>query len=784
MRRVVTSSPDDDGCVNEAAPSAGGCQLQRWEIEAMRIRGPPLAKGIWSLGKGFETANSYSKKAESEMKVTSGGIAVLIATMVFSLAMPMGTLGQGRELIRGGGFEEGANAYWEQESTAGNLLLKQIPDAYSGNFVAQLGASGKSSDTLDQPVGALGAYAKELTITFYWRVENAKARSTDILYAEFVDANSGQVIPIGSLKASSGTRGWTQATYTYTPLELGLSPSTDYTLRFETELRSFSNPPVFDLDAVALTYEPLAGNAHAMLLPVDPPDPDLPPPVLDEDADMQYESTSGVTLTSNVHRDPPNDCPCNGSHQQITITVTGFTSLDTSAKVKFGTQGYTTMRTVTSFTVSGGGGTYQITCTIPDSPNKNVLGGATIKVKEYGKVAYSKPYAVDDSTGEQDGFYWGFPNPVSNIQLTSTHTPKVIGGEPMTVTATGMKAFQHWRSALNPPACGTRQPPTQNIDFDYPVVFTKDTSTPVIKVYAKRSTGNIDCSTGVYSATWSTDGAPAVCTSGTPCVATNTPMELDVLNPDNFSLDANGNPVAKHTYFKGTLPGALSFAPPTAAPSVTNAVPNYAYSVGPGGLVASCNGAPSTNTVQFQGTNVFRVLTVETLGSALPWTNLGSATAPYSVKGDASAYRSGSATVRFTTVDGLTSNLSGSGFSYNSSWKPVSSACPPSLTYSLNVAPGSYAYVDWWLLDTGLFESVNVSLTKIDGSSPSPLLNLTPDLLATDDQVYNVRAWRLMFTATTSAGIKTGDWIRYQAAVTASNIQIATAIITFQYTGP
>lgn len=718
------------------------------------------------------------------MKARLGGIAVCIMAVFVIMAMPLGTAGQSRELIHGGGFEDGASAYWEQESTSGNLLLKQIPDAYSGDFVAQLGATGRSSDILDQPLGALGAYAAQVTLTFYWRAENAKARSTDILFAEFVDANSGQIIPIGSFKASAGTKGWSQATFTYTPLELGLSPQRDYSLRFETDLRSFSNPPVFDIDDVMLTYTRPEQNAHAMLLPVEPPDPDLPPPVLDEDSDMQYESTSGVTLTSSVHRDPPNDCPCNGSHQQITITVTGFTSLDTSAKVKFGTQGYTTMRSVTSFTVSGGNGTYQITCTIPDSPNKNVLGGGTIKVKEYGKVAYSNPYAVDESTGEQDGFYWGFPNPVSSIQLTSTHTPKVIGGDPMTLAANGMKAFQHWRSNTSPPACGTRQYPTQNVDFDNPVVFTKDASSPPIRVYARRSQGTIDCSTGVYSSLWSADGAPAVCTTNTPCVATNTSMELNVLNPDNFTLDTNGNPVAKHTYFKGTLANALTFAAPTTPPSVSNAVPNYAYSVGPGGLVASCNGSPSSNTVQFQGTNVFRIQKIETLGSALPWTNLGSATAPYLVKGDASAYRSGSATVRFTTVDGLTSNLSGSGFSYNSSWKPVSSSCPPSLTYSLNVAPGSYVYVDWWLMDTGLFESVNVSLTKTDGSSASPLLNLTPDLVAIDNQDLNVRNWRLMFTATTSAGIKTGDWIRYQASVTASNIQIATAIITFQYTGP
>jgi hypothetical protein len=566
--------------------------------------------------------------------------------------------GPGREGLTGGGFEAGVGVPWEQGSSAGNELIVNVGSelAHGGNSIARLGSSRRTVDTLEQSVGAIGYYAQNATLSFYWRVENPRATGLATLYVQMVDAQSGETFPLASFRSVEGGTEWALASISISPSELGLSQSAEYLVRFEADVRFTSRSPAFEIDDVSLKYNSAVMAERAMLLPVDPPDTEPPPPVIDEDGDMQYVGTQGTTLEISQHRVPPNDCPCNGPHPQVQLTVTGFTALDAAAKVKFGYQGTPTMVTVTNFTVTGGNGTYYITCTVPQSPQKNKFGEGVIKVKEYGQVAQTKAYTFDDQTGAQTYFYWGFPDPIATIQVLSSATPSVLGDGSFSVTGNGLHAFQYKRST----GCGTNA----SNDFSYPAAYTKNGDSPAIKVEVARDGGSMNCSTGVYASTWTKQGAPTICNNTTPCVETGAPMQLVLLNPDNIGTDSNGKAAAKHDWLKGTLDNAITFAPPPqeAQPTFSpgtgfgpiNSV-GYGVTNGVAGDAAIRRLQNATNLVNFHGSNLYRITRI--VGDdGVEWDKalFTVVTKGQSFKGWAPSHVKGSETPFFATKDNAT----------------------------------------------------------------------------------------------------------------------------------
>lgn len=99
------------------------------------------------------------------------------------------------DVIKSGGFEEGSFLYWDQSPQTDSVLIQRVgpESAHGGVAIARLGGVPRASDSLDQFVGALGAYAGSATLSFYWKSDNAKPQ--DLLSIEFVDMGSGQAIP-------------------------------------------------------------------------------------------------------------------------------------------------------------------------------------------------------------------------------------------------------------------------------------------------------------------------------------------------------------------------------------------------------------------------------------------------------------------------------------------------------------------------------------------------------------------------------------------------------------
>ena len=276
------------------------------------------------------------------MSRAKGQWGIKIALGIAMLATTMGVVAQGSStlnVISAGGFEGTPAALaWDQYSSKCDVPIQQVgkTQAHGGSWIARLGGIPKATYTLEQGVGALGAYTQSATLSFYWQVENPMPGrdSDDVLYVDLEDANSGQIIPLATL-ADEGVSGWQLFSLPISPYNLGLRADKDYILHFESVIRSAKRPTTFDLDDVLLVIGPTSNpqGPVAQMLPIDPDtDPVELPPVADVDGDMQDMNSPQrdvIVVGTSVYghnRELPNTCsPPFTTHQQITLTATGFT---------------------------------------------------------------------------------------------------------------------------------------------------------------------------------------------------------------------------------------------------------------------------------------------------------------------------------------------------------------------------------------------------------------------------------------------------------------------------
>lgn len=551
------------------------------------------------------------------------GVAAFLALPGFGQSLPTSS-----EFIKCGNFDKGnANAYWEQESFAGDNLIQKVgaSAAYSGRYVARLGGARLTIDTLDQLLGAWPAYEGPATVTFYCRTEAGKSKGSkaDTLQVLLLDDQTGQQYPVGAV--SPPVSDWSAYSFKISPDDLGLLKGHDYYLRFEASDGSHPNPTAFNIDDVSIslgTASRVSNSPTPQIWATEPPDT-LP----DDDGDVPYISSPGYDVfIITPHRDLPNTCSCGyPSHRNVTITVSGFSQSDlANVKVKFKVPQAahahkgTIVGTPTYDPVTGIG---TIVCTVPDSPGgKNYLGPAQVKVKAgQNKKAWAPHYSCDEN-GNETGFFYGFPNPITNVQLLSSGTPNVVGGETFQVSANGLATFTRYRPNAVNPRCGDRP----NKDYIHPAIFVKDPADsriPKVKVQVNRSDLTNVCGSTVWTSTWTGDGAPAVCDTATPCIKTGTPLELDLINPDNIDdqTDAHGMPQPVYGYYKGTLANAVDFQPPATQPVFA---PGDGYgSANSVGFDTDASGNPidiairplqsATNKVKFHGTNIYRIKNIK-----------------------------------------------------------------------------------------------------------------------------------------------------------------------------
>jgi hypothetical protein len=317
------------------------------------------------------------------------------------------------------------------------------------------------------------------------------------------------------------------------------------------------------------------------------------------------------------------------THQSITITTSGFSTL-TGAVVKFKLPTAATLKNATITNITGN----VITCTVPDAPtDKNYLGAAQIKVKVGTEKTWVSDYSVDNSTGVETGFWYGFPDPIRNVQLQSTTAPSILGGDPFQITATGMSIFTKWRSTLS--VCGTRDQ-----DYIRPFIYLypyqandpKNTTDLKQKVRVQRSAIQNTCGTNTWSSSWTGDGAPALCNDATPCIRlndANAPQTLVLLNPDNIANEST-NDWRQYTWRKGwhagiatnllalSLPASPEFAPGTSY-GPANSV-GYGYNGATPVNIAIRPLNSASNSMTFHGSRLYRFNRIENNDQSLrPW---------------------------------------------------------------------------------------------------------------------------------------------------------------------
>ncbi|MCE5419170.1 MAG: hypothetical protein JJ713_00040 [Acidithiobacillus sp.] len=286
------------------------------------------------------------------------------------------------------------------------------------------------------------------------------------------------------------------------------------------------------------------------------------------------------------------------------LQATGFASGMTAsnAVVKFEVQGTTTVTKGTGVSVAwnSSNSTYTITCTVPNSPTPNRLVTGIIKVKNTStsEKASTPGYSIS-SAGVEMGFRWGFPDRIAtNPVIGAGATTPVLGGGQLQISAPGLHVFKKTTGTV-----------------DYPTLFAKDTSSPPLKVRIKGS--SLTNSGNLWSGTWTADGAPTVCTSGTPCIATNQALELDLINPDNSITDSSdyNYPSAKYVALKVAAANPVTFLPPSAAlvfgPGAgygpTNSVGYTTNASGQPGDLAIRPLQGATSHVTFHGQNLYRI---------------------------------------------------------------------------------------------------------------------------------------------------------------------------------
>lgn len=633
---------------------------------------------------------------------------VLAAMMVVGWTLVGAQTVPATNWIRGGGFEgESSRIYWNQESSAGNTLIRPVGSdgAFSGECAAVLGGARGTVDTLSQFVGGLPAYYDGSILSFHCMAvaQSHGGGKLDSLRVQLVDAETGNSVPIAVVTPETET--WEFFRYPLSSGDLGLLPGRDYYLEFEATTGPHAWPTTYLLDEVQL--EP---PQRAMMLPTDPPDP--PDTVPDEDGDMPYESSPGIDFVDiTPHHDVPNTCSCGyPAHQTVTITTTGFTQAEfSSAVVKFKIpRSSSKLASVLSRSYNPATATGVLSCTVPDSPGgKNYLGSASVKVKaSNGKKAASIEYHFN-AAGQEKGFWYGFPSPVSGVQLLSSATPSVLGGETFSVRATGMATFTKYRPNANPPRCGDR--PDQ--DFVHPLVFVKDSANTKVKVL--RSTLNpapgTPCASPpvnlIWNGTWSDDGAPAICTPATPCIPTQTPLSAVFLNPDNVSLDGTLSP--RIPQYKTQIDNFLQFSPPdeTDSPSLSRLSPTWADSVGG---VSGCGGPVTSNQIVLSGANLKRIASVRSAGETVSWSGLSGSSDGTSLFATAPAHPVGAVRVQATTADGLTAE-SRSALSYVCSFQAPCGVFQGPFTYTSAPPPGTYHRTDWLTAKTGQNEDISFS---------------------------------------------------------------------------
>ncbi len=512
-------------------------------------------------------------------------------------------------LLEGADFENGGASSWVGSNSDGNTsLISEVgtESAYSGEGIALLGTTSNATETLEYTIGIPDDSQDTLTLSFFYNTPMAGGLLKDnSLSIHLIDVETGEDFIVATVYPSQA--GWMLTRSVVSMAELGMTPGRDYILRFQANTASGSNYSSFYIDDVALyVYSDtlVAGSG-----------------LRDEEGDLPGINTPGCSIVDvTPHRDLPNTCNCgHNSHAIVTITTSGFNlpqgnNISSSIlKVKFKFDSLTTGVQAENVCVSGN----VISCRVPNASDKNKLGPAKIKVKVVasGAKAWTPAYKVlDHNTGAQRGFFYGFPEKIQNIQLQSSSSVNVLGGTSQTfkVSATGLSAFKQVKNGV----CQTGAAFIKN-----PVIFAKENST--VKVRVKRDSLANSCGSSIWTGYWTGDGAPTVCTDSTPCITTDIPVSLILLNPDNINPVPDPNTgfpsgIPDYRWFKGELSNAVKFIAPATTPTFTTGT-GYgpANSVGYGTTGTISNLQPiniavrplnnATNKIKFQGTNLYRI---------------------------------------------------------------------------------------------------------------------------------------------------------------------------------
>lgn len=683
-----------------------------------------------------------------------------LAVLAWGLAALAQTETGSTQLMQSGGFEgEGAKLHWEQESLAGSTLIVEADEnaAHSGEYLARLGGKSNTVDTLDQLLGSWPAYYTDREVGFYCRAPKGGKGDgqKDVLRVLLVDDDTGRQFPLGQVEAPPSE--WTFYRYPIAPDALKLQRGEDYVLRFEVDSSARQKPATFEIDDVAIG--PQAGH-RGMMLPIEPPD--LLP---DEDGDIPYENTVGHSayIINGVHRDLPNLCSCGyqGAHKTVVIQTMGFSSLD-GVVVKFKVPKAANLKPATNIQVNGN----QITCTVPDAPGgKSYLGRTQIKVKLSRQEKTWLPSYDIDTWGNEVGFWYGFPDKITGVQLTSSSTPNVLGGDTIQVHASGMAIFAKWRK--NAGVCGDRPQ-----DLTHPAIFVKDGSGTKVKVIrSSLHPVSPNCGAAPQDWTWegtmSDEGAPTICSSSTPCIPTNTLLAAVFLNPDNVDPDP-ATPLAPLVpEYKTQMDNFLEFAAPLQGqrPTIAGASPAGGPSLG--GTVISAS-----------GNNLKRVTEMGALDQAADWTNL------HGENGYPAAttlpHHAGAAGIRIRTADDLEAQSSSSLLNFSCSFQTTWLAGPV-FQYPWK---GSYFIPqDLAIVYSGPGENLTFTMNNQSGdkdhiwASGSSVYHET----TSDGRQYN----RAYFFVSIAPDVTTGSSTSYDVVVTQSctGAVVTSGRITITYVG-
>jgi len=521
-------------------------------------------------------------------------------------------------ILEGADFENGGTSAWVGTSVDGNeSLIRDIGNdtAYSGEGIAFLGTTSNSAERLEYIIGIPDDSQDTITLSFFYNTPLAGGFVKDnSLSVHLLDVDTGQDFLVATIYPSEA--GWILTRTAISMAELGVTPGRDYILRFQANTASGTNYSAFYLDDVALYVysNTLAAGA----------------PLRDEDGDIPGQNTPGCSIVippESPHRDLPNTCNCgHKNHATVTINATWAGSLPQGnnispnvLKVKFKFDELNTGVQAQNVCVSG----TVITCTVPNASDKNKLGKAKIKVKvvSTNQKAWTDPYKVlDQNSGAQQGFFYGFPEPIRDVVLQSVSQVNVMPGDSFKVSARGLSNFYKMASGN----CATDSTPGNIIR---PIVFANEDGIKKVRV-KKDSLKRCDnpttpqicgCDTINWIGTWTGDGAPTVCSTDTPCISAGTPIRLVLLNPDNINPIADSNTgfpsgIPDYQWFKGELADAVRFIAPATTPSFTTGT-GYgpANSVGYGG---SCHNATNialrplssaSNYITFFGSNLYRI---------------------------------------------------------------------------------------------------------------------------------------------------------------------------------